>query len=153
MSRTRRPVPRRKESHISGKSSSRERNLLLNVVVVLSTLGAGYTVYSRATERGPRMDRLPRVETVADSLENGSWISLAHDAGISDTVAFRMCLGDPAIGAIVDRDVAAAAKLGAVVTPTLLINDLKVLGYTDQDTLTQFGSAAFGATEAGSLPR
>ena len=48
----------------------------------------------------------------------------------------------------VDRDVTAASKLGAVVTPTLLINNLKALGYTDLDSLSMFVRAAL---ESGSV--
>ena len=228
---------------MSNKSSFRGKDLLLNVAVVVSTLGATYAVSNRLIERsGPSIDPRPRMETVveweeygwegnrmgpldapitivnfsdfscpysktqapvlkairnqfaeqvavvyrhqpsqvndvgrgaaiasecaarldsfeayhdllfhhSDSLGTRSWTSLAHEAGIPDTVAFRTCLTDSAVDAIVDRDVAAAAKLGAVITPTLLINDLKVLGYTDRDTLTKFVRAAIGS---GSLPR
>lgn len=83
-----------------------------------------------------------------DSLGVRSWTSLAHDVGISDTIAFSACLRDPAVDAVVDRDVTAAAKLGAVATPTLLINDLKLLGYTDRDTLTKFVRAAMASGQA-----
>ena len=85
-----------------------------------------------------------------DSLGTKSWTSLAHEAGVSDTTAFRTCLGDPTVDDTVDRDVAAASKLGAVVTPTLLINNIKALGYTDLDSLSMFVSAAL---EAGSVPQ
>ena len=85
-----------------------------------------------------------------DSLGTRSWISLAHEAGIPDNAAFGTCLRDPIVGAIVDRDVAAADQLGAIVTPTLLINDLKVLGYTEHDTLTEFVRSAI---ESGSASR
>ncbi len=73
-----------------------------------------------------------------DSLETRSWTSMAREAGVADTTAFSTCLGDPTIHDAVDRDVAAASKLGAIVTPTLLINDIKALGYTDLDSLSMF---------------
>ncbi len=85
-----------------------------------------------------------------DSLGTESWMSLALEAGVADTTAFRTCLEDPTVDDTVDRDVAAASKLGAIVTPTLLINDLKVLGYTDLDSLSMFVRAAL---ESGSVPR
>lgn len=77
-----------------------------------------------------------------DSLGTKSWTSIAHEAGVADTTAFRTCMGDPTIHETVDRDVAAASKLGAVVTPTLLINNIKALGYTDLDSLSMFVRAA-----------
>ena len=67
---------------------------------------------------------------------------MAHEAGVADTTAFRTCMGDPTIHDTVDRDVAAPSKLGAVVTPTLLINNIKALGYTDLDSLSMFVRAA-----------
>ena len=45
-----------------------------------------------------------------DSLGTKSWTSLAHEAGVSDTTAFRTCLGDPTVDDTVDRDVAAASS-------------------------------------------
>ena len=83
-----------------------------------------------------------------DSLGAKSWTSLAHEAGVTDTTAFRTCMGDPTVEDAVDRDVTAASKLGAVVTPTLLINNLKALGYTDLDSLSMFVRAAL---ESGSV--
>ncbi|MXX33317.1 MAG: DsbA family protein [Gemmatimonadetes bacterium] len=77
-----------------------------------------------------------------DSLGTKSWTSIAHEAGVADTTAFRTCMGDPTIRDAVDRDVAAASELGAVVTPTLLINNIKALGYTDLDSLSMFVRAA-----------
>lgn len=83
-----------------------------------------------------------------DSLGTKSWTSMAQEVGVADTTAFRTCMGDPTIDDIVDRDVAAASRLGAVVTPTLLINNTKVLGYTDLDSLSMFVRSAL---ESGSV--
>ena len=77
-----------------------------------------------------------------DSLGTKSWTSIAHEAGVADTTAFRTCMGDPTMHDAVDRDVAAASELGAVVTPTLLINNIKALGYTDIDSISMFVRAA-----------
>ena len=77
-----------------------------------------------------------------DSLGIKSWTSFAQDSGISDRAGFEMCLEDPAVSTRIDSDIAAAARIGAVVTPTLLVNELKIVGYADANTLAGYVDVA-----------
>lgn len=58
-----------------------------------------------------------------------SWISFTREAGVTDTIAFFECMKGDEAAAIVARDSAAAARLGAPGTPTFLINDILVTGF------------------------
>ena len=75
------------------------------------------------------------------------WITLAQEVGGADADEFASCLSDPAAAARVNRDTIAAAKLGVDATPTLLINGLKVVGYTPADTLAIYVEASLAAEE------
>lgn len=59
----------------------------------------------------------------ADVLLGARWTEAAVASGVEDTVSFRMCLGSDRAAAVIDRDREAARRLGAVATPTLLVND------------------------------
>jgi protein-disulfide isomerase len=61
-----------------------------------------------------------------DSIGRASWGSLAHQAGIADTVNFARCLADSSYSDRVQRDVAAAMTLKAQGTPTVLVNGRRV---------------------------
>lgn len=65
---------------------------------------------------------------LADSLGTREWTNLAARAGVGDTTAFRTCMASPAAAATLDSDLAAARELGALATPTFLINSQKFVG-------------------------
>jgi len=80
-----------------------------------------------------------------DSLGTKTWTSLAQDAGIPDMTRFSTCLEGSAVSSLIDRDIAAATELGVLVTPTLLVNEVMVSGYTDGDVLGRLVEAALWA--------
>jgi len=59
----------------------------------------------------------------AGSFFESPWISLAREAGVSDLAGFHACMQDSVTLAVVRRDAEAAQRLGALGTPTLLVND------------------------------
>jgi len=73
--------------------------------------------------------------------------SLAEEAGISNLTRFATCLDGATAARLVDRDAVAAASLGVVVTPTLLINDISVEGYVDGNILGNLVEAALLAVD------
>jgi len=68
-------------------------------------------------------------------IESRSFAEFALTAGISNTNLFEVCMDDRATLTTVERDEAAGKKLGVVGTPTLLINDLELIGYPGSDEL------------------
>jgi protein-disulfide isomerase len=75
-----------------------------------------------------------------------SWAEYARDAGVSDADAFGACLAASDVLGLVQRDRAAGKKLGVGGTPTLLINDLEVLGYPGPDKLMAMVRSALGTS-------
>jgi protein-disulfide isomerase len=76
--------------------------------------------------------------TDADSIGIRSWGRFAQAVGVTDTVAFSTCVRDSLPIAIIRRDEADAARLGATGTPTVLINNLKVPGAPSGRALQAF---------------
>jgi len=70
-----------------------------------------------------------------DSLGVLPWRTLAERAGVTALDAFDQCLADSATVAAVDRDVAAAERLGAQGTPTVLIAGVRFSGSLPQVTM------------------
>lgn len=62
-----------------------------------------------------------------DSLGITGWTELATRVGIRDTIAFNKCLKDPSAEIAVDRDVVDAQRLKASGTPTLLVNQYRLM--------------------------
>lgn len=73
-----------------------------------------------------------------DSIGTKPWTRFAYEAGVADTVAFSRCLDDPSVDSIISRDSSTAMALGASGTPTLLVNDLMVVGNPGFDRLDQY---------------
>jgi protein-disulfide isomerase len=63
-----------------------------------------------------------------DSIGKRGWGMFALDAGVSDTLAFSTCVRDSTTKQIVERDIAAGAKLGLTGTPGLLVNERFISG-------------------------
>lgn len=80
-----------------------------------------------------------------DLIGKKSWTQFAEEAGLSDVAAFKTCLTDPAIAALVERDQTAGKKLGVTGTPTFLINDLKFPGYPGEGRLAELVRSALDA--------
>ena len=81
-----------------------------------------------------------------DSLDTVSWTALAERVGIVDIESFAECLDDPLVASVIDRDLSAAAELEVFATPTLLINDLAVAGFSEEQELEAFVLAALAAS-------
>ena len=77
-------------------------------------------------------------------------MGFAEEARVSDSVAFRACLSDPTITALVKQDQAAGEKLGVIGTPTFLINDLEISGYPGEGRLTELARSALDMNRLGS---
>lgn len=65
-----------------------------------------------------------RQEQIADSI----WMSVAREARIRDLASFGGCMQEPGAMPAIERDIAAARQLGVNVTPTVLINGLRLDG-------------------------
>ncbi|HXG71679.1 MAG TPA: DsbA family protein [Gemmatimonadaceae bacterium] len=63
-----------------------------------------------------------------DSIGHKAFLEFARESGVSDLGAFEKCLDDPKIQTEIKRDSLAGVRLGISGTPTLLINDLKLVG-------------------------
>jgi predicted DsbA family dithiol-disulfide isomerase len=57
-----------------------------------------------------------------DSLQAWSWTRVALAAGIPKTAAFVECLGSPSTLRLIEADIASAQRIGAIGTPTFLVN-------------------------------
>lgn len=73
-----------------------------------------------------------------DSLGKESWQGFATQAGVPDMTAFTSCLTSSEPTAVIARDTAAGNAIQVTGTPTLLINDLKIPGVTDEKQLDQY---------------
>ena len=80
-------------------------------------------------------------------LERLQWSNIAQQVGVSDTIAFKRCLSDPAIMAKIKADSLAAASLEIPGTPLVLVNGWMYRGAPDQKTLDSV--VAYELAEAG----
>lgn len=85
-----------------------------------------------------------------DSIGRKSWGEFAEEARVPDAPAFRSCMSDPAIAAVVKEDRAAGERLGVIGTPTFLINDLEVSGYPGKGKLAELVRSALDTNGARS---
>jgi protein-disulfide isomerase len=77
-----------------------------------------------------------------DSLGIIPWDRMAKVAKVRDIAAFDQCLVSTDAATLVADDRAAALKLGAAGTPTLLINGLRINGAVPQQLLDSLVDAA-----------
>lgn len=63
-----------------------------------------------------------------DSIGLKPWTRFALEAGVTDTTRFVSCMNGAEAKTALSHDSVAAARLGVVATPTLLINELKFEG-------------------------
>lgn len=73
-----------------------------------------------------------------DSLRNGTWLYFATVAEVPDLAQFDRCVSNSETAHIVQRDVDAGALLENDVTPTILVNDIRLNGYPGLEMMTQF---------------
>lgn len=84
-------------------------------------------IASECASRQARFEAFHDALFAEDSLVADHWGELAAMAGIADTVAFNACLVDPVAAATVDKDVLAGSQLGIEGTPTILVNQYRVM--------------------------
>lgn len=70
-----------------------------------------------------------------DSIGRIPWTRFAEAAGVSDSLAFRSCAGASGPVPALERDTIAGRRVEVSVTPTLLLNDLRIDGAVPLDTL------------------
>jgi predicted DsbA family dithiol-disulfide isomerase len=83
-----------------------------------------------------------------DSIGVTSWAAFAQAAGVPDLERFDRCTAETGPVPALDRDTAAARRLAASVTPTVLINHLRVDGALPLPELERYVSEAERAGRA-----
>jgi protein-disulfide isomerase len=63
-----------------------------------------------------------------DSLGKLPWQTLAARAGIADTSSFAQCMADESTAALVRTDFDLGRKLGVKGTPTVMVNEWRIVG-------------------------
>lgn len=71
----------------------------------------------------------------SDSLATGHWAEWARLSSVPDIPKFQACLGDTAVAREVERDSAAAVRVGAHGTPVSLLGGRKIRGSIPQAAL------------------
>jgi len=97
---------------------------------------------ARASECASAQDRFEPMHKLlyrnADSLGLAPWWWFASQAGVRDSSRFAKCLRNTANATAVAADTAAAARLGATGTPTLLIGSTRIDGLPSFDSLLAY---------------
>jgi protein-disulfide isomerase len=73
-----------------------------------------------------------------DSLGVVPWRQLGAAAGVADILRFARCLTDSTVAARVRRDFEAGRRLGVRGTPTILVNDMRLVGAVPTDTILKY---------------
>lgn len=79
-----------------------------------------------------------------DSLALKTWRSYADEAGVQDLDAFDLCMESHTVDARIEADRAAAHVAGALGTPTVLVNGLRLGGVPSRKDLDDAISTALG---------
>lgn len=77
-----------------------------------------------------------------DSIGRVPWERFAAEAGVRDLAGFRACAGGSGTVPALVRDSAAGRELRVSGTPTLLINELRLVGTPPMDSLESYVRAA-----------
>jgi protein-disulfide isomerase len=72
-----------------------------------------------------------------DSNGTRPWSSFAHQVGVADPDAFAVCMRDTLPATLVQKDEAAAQRLGIRVTPTFLLDDQLINGARNIDHMDE----------------
>lgn len=75
--------------------------------------------------------------TRQDSIGLVPWTILAERAGVTDTAAFSVCMASDATAERLKEDSTAAAKLGVNGTPTMLVNNIRIVGAPSDSALDE----------------
>lgn len=75
------------------------------------------------------------------------WTRFASAAGVPDTAGFERCMVAAAPDPVIARDTMDAHRLQVAATPTLLVNDLKLVGVPPMDTLRAVVGRAVAASK------
>lgn len=67
-----------------------------------------------------------------------SWLQVALNAGVRDSIAFTRCLSDDHVLVTIRDDIAAAAKLGIRGTPLVLLDSFLIEGAPTADYLRRY---------------
>lgn len=78
-----------------------------------------------ASRQGRFMEMQQKLYELQDSLGLISFIAIARQAGVVDSVAFLDCVGDTKTSEVVERDFQLGMVIGVSATPTLVINGRK----------------------------
>lgn len=94
-----------------------------------------------ASECAARQGRFWQMHDVLFSkqarLAEGRWAAYGKTAGVPDSAAFEACMARGDLSAI-RRDLDAGERLGVPATPTLLINEWKLVGAPPMDSLRAY---------------
>jgi hypothetical protein len=74
----------------------------------------------------------------SDSLGVAPWWWFAKNAGVQDSIGFEACVASTDPIPALDRDTAAARRLDATGTPTLLIHEIRSNGLPAFDSLRAY---------------
>jgi protein-disulfide isomerase len=74
------------------------------------------------------------------------WTRFATAAGVPDVAGFEQCMAAAAPSPVIARDTMDAHRLQVAATPTLLVNDLKLVGVPPMDTLRAVVNRAVAAS-------
>jgi protein-disulfide isomerase len=92
----------------------------------------------------------------ADSIGQRPWVEFARAAGVRDTVTFNRCTRARGSVPAITRDSAAGNRLKVTSTPTLLINDTRIVGALPLDALDKYVRRALESasrqSDAGDRP-
>lgn len=99
---------------------------------------------ARAGEFQPMHDRLFDEQ---DSIGVKPWARFAIESGVRDTATFSRCLNDPSVKRAVETDSSSGQRLGVVATPTFLINDLRIVGFSGPTELADAVAQAWSEAE------
>lgn len=75
-----------------------------------------------------------------------TWKAFAFDAGVPDSTQFRHCIQDSLQVSAIDRDTAAADRLGVTGTPTILVNQYRLSGVASVVQLDKYVRLALNTT-------
>jgi protein-disulfide isomerase len=79
------------------------------------------------------------------SIGERPWNDFAKEAGVRDIGGFSQCMRDGATDSVLARDAALASRLGVEATPTLLINDTRLVGALPIEALNRHITEAMRA--------
>jgi len=106
---------------------------------ILGHLSEAAAMASECARRQGKFEQLHlRLFAKAPDLSTTSWRAMASEAGVPSPDQLQTCIGDPETRRIVRSHVEMAERLGATVTPTLLLDSLLFKGSPHQRYLRAY---------------